>query len=256
MMNMLLKTMIYSFFGIIFIDSLLFSMSTAPNKKDWSYEGKTGPEHWGRLSEGFYLCEERNGKLQSPFDIRSTYKIALPDINFNYKNSSVEVVNNGHTIQVNIDKGSAISIPEGNFELLQFHFHAPSEYYINGKKYPLALHFVHKNNDGKLAVVGVIFEEGGSNPLLASFFKSSLKEKGTTLPLNNVNLNSLLPRNKKYYRFMGSLTTPPCSEGVLWHVLQVPVTASRSQIQAFQEFFENNARPLQPVNNRLILEGV
>ncbi len=224
----------------------------ASGKVDWAYTGKTGADNWGDLSEKFSTC--KTGKLQSPFNITADITADLPDLGLNYTSVPMKIVNNGHTIQADLPGSGALIVDGKRYNLLQFHFHAGSEYAINGKKYPLEVHLVHASDAGELAVVGVMFEEGEANAELANIWANMPKTKGTNVVDGKmVNVNNLLPANKRYYRFMGSLTTPPCTEGVNWHMMTTPITASKQQIEAFKAIFPMNARPLQDENNRLVV---
>jgi carbonic anhydrase len=220
----------------------------------WEYEGEAGASKWGGLDPSFSLCE--TGKAQSPIDIKETISADLPSIAFFYIPSSLKMLNNGHTIQANVTEGSSIKVGEHVYQLLQFHFHTPSEYQVAGKAYPLEVHFVHKRADGVLGVVGVMFEEGLENAELAKIWKNLPAKAGEEKEEigTNIDFAKLLPADQKYFRFMGSLTSPPCSEGVNWHVMQQPVPVSKEQIAAFKALFPMNARPLQPSNNRLIVK--
>jgi carbonic anhydrase len=230
-----------------------FFVCTSANASHWTYEGKEGPEHWGELSPESAVCLK--GKSQSPIDIRNEIQVAkVVPITFNYTTDASEILNNGHTVQANIAAGSSITVDGTEFQLKQFHFHTPSENLIRGETFPLEMHLVHADKDGNLAVVGVMFKEGKENESLAKLWaqlphadeKSALKAK--------VNPSSLLPESRGYYRFDGSLTTPPCSEGVRWLVLKDPISASKEQIEAFAKVVhEHNARPVQPVGARIIV---
>ena len=171
------------------------------------------------------------------------------------------VVNNGHTIQFNYQPGSSITIGGKRYDLLQFHFHSPSENTVDGQPYPLEMHLVHKSADGRLAVVGVFFQAGrdsgghggDGNDSLANVFGALPGKSGLTLTGNaDINAADLLPRDRGYYHFMGSLTTPPCSEGVGWFVMRSPLEISPKQLARFQTIFDNNARPVQPWNKRIL----
>lgn len=221
----------------------------------WEYEGDHGPEHWAALSEDFSTCA--TGRLQSPIDIKSDMKAALPNLTFVYQSIPMKIINNGHTIQVDQDGAGHLSVNGKTFELKQFHFHSPSEHKSNGRTYPLEMHLVHASKTGELAVVGVMFKAGAHNEVLEKIWSNMPTLKGETLVKEyNINAKDLLPSNRSYSRFMGSLTTPPCSEGVNWHMMQTPIMASAHQIHAFTKIYPNNARPLQEENNRLIVEGV
>ncbi|MDR1850008.1 MAG: carbonic anhydrase family protein [Zoogloeaceae bacterium] len=221
----------------------------------WSYEGQTGPTHWGALQTEFSACGI--GREQSPIDIRDVKKQKpLPAIGFGYTSSAAEIVNNGHTVQVNLLSGGTVKLASGDYQLKQFHFHSPSEEKINGKDYPLVAHFVHSTDDGKLAVVAVLFVEGKDNPALDKIFDAMPAKAGEKANLAaDFNPADLLPGNKAYYSFIGSLTTPPCSEGVQWQVLKSSVELSARQLKKFRELYWNNARPVQPLNGREIREG-
>lgn len=219
----------------------------------WEYEGEAGPEKWGGLDPAFALCE--SGQAQSPFDIKESIDADLPAIAFSYEPLPLKIVNNGHTIQVNVPGGSSMMAGRDEYQLLQFHFHTPSEYQVGGKAYPLEMHFVHKRADGALGVIGVMFEEGAANAELEKIWQNMPAEAGEKdAGAVMADIGKLLPADRKYYRFMGSLTTPPCSEGVNWHMMQQPITASAEQIEAFRKIFPLDARPLQPANNRLVVK--
>lgn len=226
------------------------------NDIHWTYEGLGNPLQWGKLKPDFVLCEI--GKNQTPINLVETDMIEakLSPIQFSYQNAMSNVVNNGHTIQVNYPEGSSIKIEGKTFNLVQFHFHTPSENQINGKSYPLEVHLVHKNDKGELAVVGVMFEIGNPSELIEMIWKNaSSKINEPTKLAQEINPMNLLPEDKAYFRFNGSLTTPPCSEGVRWFVMKKPLTASPEQIHQFKALMKHeNARPLQPVNARPILK--
>ncbi|MEB0139532.1 MULTISPECIES: carbonic anhydrase family protein [unclassified Undibacterium] len=218
----------------------------------WSYEGETGPEHWAKLSPESADC---GGKNQSPVDLHGFVKAQLVPIAFNYHAGANEMINNGHTIQVNYLEGSQIKIDDMKFALKQFHFHAPAENLIMGKSYPLEAHFVHAADDGELVVIALMFKVGAENAALNKLWPSMPAEKGqkNTLPALFAAAD-LMPKQKDYYRFEGSLTTPPCTEGVRWLVLKHPVEASAKQIENFSRHLEHaNNRPVQPTNARVIL---
>jgi carbonic anhydrase len=221
----------------------------------WSYSGKEGPAQWGSLEKEFETC--KLGQEQSPIDIstKSTEKTSLPAIQAAYKASAGELVNNGHTIQINLADGGSATVPSGNYKLLQFHFHTPSEEKIDGKNFPLVAHLVHKNDAGNLAVIGVLFKEGKENQALKGIFAALPAKEGKAPLAANFDAASLLPAEMGYYAFKGSLTTPPCSEGVAWQVLKTPVEISKGQVQAFQKIFKMNARPVQPLNQRKVQES-
>jgi carbonic anhydrase len=223
----------------------------AESHAHWSYEGKTGAGQWGELEEGYATC--KLGKNQSPINIetRKAKKADLKPLEFAYTQGAAEVINNGHTIQVNLPAGGKLSIDGAEYQLVQFHFHTPSEEKINGKAYPLVAHLVHKNAEGKLAVVGVLFKQGKENAALKPVFNALPAAEGEKKPLENgFDAAAILPADHGYYAFTGSLTTPPCSEEVRWQVLKTPAEVSASQLAAFRKLFKMNARPVQPLNGR------
>lgn len=221
----------------------------------WGYEGKTSPSHWGDLKEEFSLC--KNGENQSPINIMKVNKAKAPPLEIHYDETTLDVLNNGHTIQFNYEPGSHIKIGEKKFNLLQFHFHAPSEHIVKGKPLDMEMHLVHKNDQGELAVIGVFFAIAAKNPTLDSFWKY-LPEKinePTKMTEIKVNAKDLLPGNLGYFFYSGSLTTPPCSEGVMWNVLKQPLPVTESQINSFNALVGNNARPSQALNTRSISQA-
>jgi carbonic anhydrase len=232
---------------------LLSNAVTANSAAHWGYSGHQGPENWAKLSGDNFAC---SGKNQSPIDLTGFVESDLTPLKFSYKSGGNEVVNNGHTVQVNYQAGSVMSIDGQAFNLLQFHFHAPSENHINGHSYPLEAHLVHANKKGDLAVVAVMFEQGESNSLLKQAWSTMPNHKSEHHKLSAVvNVSDMLPKNRDYYRFNGSLTTPPCSEGVRWLVMKNAVQASKQQIDSFKKaLHEPNNRPLQAINARTVLQ--
>lgn len=228
----------------------------AHHAKHWGYTAEVGPKHWSTLNPKFHTCSE--GTVQSPINVVPTSDIDLPALNLNYTTGSDTIVNNGHTVQVNVADGSVLDIDGVAYKLKQFHFHTPSENHINGKSYPLEAHFVHATDDGKLAVVAVMFEEGEENPVLAKIWSElpTLEaNKAVKFELSSEEVKSLMPSNKAYYQFMGSLTTPPCSEDVKWHVYKTPLTISKAQVATFFKLYgHTNNRPVQASNKRVIAE--
>jgi carbonic anhydrase len=219
--------------------------------KHWAYAGHGGPAEWGTLDHEFASCGL--GKLQSPIDIRGAKAADLPPIKFDYKPSALKVIDNGHTVQVNYAPGSAIEAGGKRYELVQFHFHKPSEEKIDGRAHDMVVHLVHKGADGKLAVVAVLLDKGGAaSPTIDAVWSALPKEKGKeAAPANaTIDVAKLLPAQKGYYAFEGSLTTPPCSEGVKWMVLKTPVKIDNAEIAAFGKLYSMNARPTQPLNGR------
>src|SRR4051812_12809024 len=212
----------------------------------WAYSGAhEGPAEWGALNPEFGACSI--GKHQSPIDIRAAKPADLPAITFNYQPSQLAVIDNGHTIQVNYAPGSWIDVAGTRYELVQFHFHKPSEEKIDGKSHAMVAHLVHKSADGKLAVVAVLLDRGGANATIDAIFKHLPAEKEKEAVVNGVSIDAsaLLPNDRGYYTFQGSLTTPPCSEDVTWLVLKSPLKITDGEIARFGTVYPMNARPIQ-----------
>ena len=237
--------------------SLAAANTYASGSPHWNYERSAeGPSHWAELDPSFETCAK--GGAQSPIDIRKTVKANLPELQFNYSSVAPTLVNNGHTVQINLPAGQTLTVGNTTYQLLQFHFHTPSEEAINGKRTAMVGHFVHKDAEGGLGVIGVLFEPGKTNAAYAPLFKHLPRYKGETTTVSDlsIDLAALLPSNKGYYNFAGSLTTPPCSEGVNWMVLKQPVRLGAEQIKAFRRLFNANARPIQALNNRVVQESL
>ncbi|MFG6462935.1 carbonic anhydrase [Roseateles sp. DXS20W] len=228
-----------------------------PKAAHWGYTGDVGPDRWAELSPENKLCAV--GTRQSPIDIRDGIAVDLEKIAFDYRPSSFSVLDNGHTVQVNVAPGNGLTVMGRRFELVQFHFHRPGEERVNGRQFDMVAHLVHRDAAGKLAVVAVLLERGADNkpqPVLQTVWANLPLEKGETLPAQaQIDLNQLLPENRSYYTYMGSLTTPPCSEGVLWMVMRQPVAVTLQQINVFARLYPMNARPLQAGSGRLIKES-
>jgi carbonic anhydrase len=218
----------------------------------WSYEQ---PEQWGMLDATYSLCSL--GRTQSPIDVKNATPSDLPTLKIDYQNVPLNIIDNGHTIQVNYAPGSTLSVGDKTYSLKQFHFHHPSEEHINGKSFPFVAHLVHADPEGHLAVIAVLFETGAVNTLIDSLWKNipSEKDKAKNIPSVSVQVRDLLPSKRSYFTFKGSLTTPPCTEGVTWYVLQSHATISREQVEAFAKIYRRNARPIQPTNGREILRS-
>ena len=216
----------------------------------WSYGGASNPTQWG---DSYELCEV--GRDQSPIDIDATDAnvVSPTDITFDYSPTPLAVKNNGHTIQVDYAPGSSITIGDQTYSLLQFHFHTPSEHTIEGEAAAMEVHFVHANEDEELAVVGVMMTVGEADPAIASIWENIPAEEGVnTAEGDMINAADLLPSDTTYFNYAGSLTTPPCSEEVKWHVLSEPITVSAEQVDAFASLYQVNARPVQDVNGRQV----
>ena len=223
----------------------------------WDYAnsvGGAGPESWGRMKPEFAKCS--SGTRQSPIDIRDGIKVNLDPVQFDYKPSTFRVLDNGHTVQVNVGPGNSIDVAGRRYDLLQFHFHRPSEERINGRQFDMVAHLVHKDIDGRLAVVAVLLDRGSAHPLVQTVWNNLPLEKGDEVPARTtLDLNALLPAERSYFTYMGSLTTPPCSEGVLWMVLKTPMPISNDQLAIFARLYPMNARPIQSASGRLIKES-
>lgn len=239
---------------LLIAGATLLAGAQAASDVHWGYSGPEGPEHWGELSPEYRVCSE--GKNQSPIDLSGFIEADLQPIAFTYQPGGGEVLNNGHTIQINYAPGSQIAVGGHEFDLKQFHFHAPSENHIEGNFYPLEGHLVHADKDGNLAVVAVMFEEGANNKALEEAWAKMPTKAGEKHTLSApVDATGILPNHRDYYRFNGSLTTPPCSEGVWWLVMKEPIAASKEQIAKFAKVMQHPTnRPVQPVNARPVLK--
>lgn len=249
----------HTFKRLVLAVTLLSTLAVLAVASDWGYEGVVGPDFWGGLSTNYITCSA--GKSQSPINLVDT--VAMPtdleNIAFHYDETELLVLNNGHTIEVEYDEGSFIELDGIEFDLAQFHFHAPSEHMINGRQFPMEMHLVHKSADGQLAVVGLMIQEGQDNEgfadLIANLPAEANEETHTDAHLI---VDALLPKNRVTYRYSGSLTTPPCSEGVRWNFLTTPIELSREQIERFRDVIGEsccsfNNRPVQPLNGRTVL---
>lgn len=240
-----LSVIVLAFFGL--------NSASGEHGRHWSYEGESGPAHWAEMSPEYSLCGK--GMSQSPIDLDRTYRSQLDEIRFDYKSTPLTMINNGHTVQVNYGPGSSITVDSGTYDLVQFHFHTPSEYTVKGKHYDMEMHLVHKNKNNELAVVGVFIKQGNANSALQSLVENLPSEVNKETPAGavSVNASNLLPKDLGYYHLFGSLTTPPCSEGVNWSIMRTPIEASKEQIERFTAIMGHNNRPVQPVNKRFIL---
>ena len=221
---------------------------------DWGYTGSGAAHNWGDLDKQYKSCKK--GMKQSPVNISKFMQKEMEPLKAAYGQSPLMVVNNGHTVQVNYKEGSKLISGEKMYHLKQFHFHTPSEHYIDGTPYPMEVHFVHQADDGELAVVGVMMKIGKKNETIGQIWSHIPKSGETNMPKDlKVSAADLLPRTGIYYKYDGSLTTPPCTEGVKWHVMQDPIEISQEQLTAFQALFPVNARPVQPLKGRVITGG-
>ena len=220
----------------------------------WGYTGEGAPQRWGELGPANRLCAI--GTRQTPIDIRDTFKVELERIQFDYRPSGFAVIDNGHTVQVNVDPGNGLTVMGRRFELQHLQFHRPSEERINGRQYDMSAHLFHKDDQGRLAVVAVLLERGQDQPVVQAIWNSLPLEKHEALRASGpIDLNQLLPAERGYFTFMGSLTTPPCTEGVLWMVMRQPVPISAQQLTLFSKLYPMNARPIQAGSGRVIKES-
>jgi carbonic anhydrase len=229
-------------------------------KTHWTYEGATGAEHWSELDPEYAACN--SGKEQSPIDIRNPQRAELPALRFEYKSGPLKyLINNGYTIRVNYHDAPGsrnfLTVGDKRYQLTQFHFHRPSEEYIDGKPYAMVVHFMHQASDGKVAGVAVFLKSGSANSTIQQIWGHMPNTEGKEQEIAGVEINpaGLLPRNDAYYMYRGSLTAPPCTEGVTWFVLKTPVEISAQQISAFAKLYPHDVRPLQPLNGRIVKES-
>ena len=241
------------------LKSALLAMSMLPTlamASHWSYEGEGSPQHWGEIDPQYTQCQK--GMNQSPIDIDHTVKAHIKPLQLHYVDGPDAILNNGHTVQASVTQKTqdTVNIDGAPFTLQQFHFHAPSENTLHGKHYAMEMHLVHKNSAGDVAVVAVMFETGKANAELDKLWQMMPDKAEVSQPLKaSVNINKLLPKTLDYYRFSGSLTTPPCSEGVTWLVLKHPVTLSQAQLDKFTSVMHHdNNRPVQPAHGRVVVE--
>ncbi|TCB78594.1 carbonic anhydrase family protein [Acinetobacter sp. ANC 3781] len=220
---------------------------------DWGYAKQTAPAQWGKIKPEYQACE---GVNQAPINIDQTISAKLPALKLNYSSKADTIINNHRTVQINFAEGNTLELDHKLFHLKQFHLHSPSENTIKGKSFAMEMHLVHATEQGELAVIAVMFDEGQENKKLKQLWKELPKKAGNAVQLKHQDLAAaFLPEKLDYYRFNGSLTTPPCSEGVRWIVLKDIQQASKQQIKAFSSLLEHpNNRPVQPTNARLVLE--
>ena len=228
--------------------------SFAAEGAHWGYEGEHGPSHWGDMDAASKVCSV--GSQQSPIDIQSSIKAKLPPLQIAWRKKPDMIVNNGHTIQINTDPGNTLKVGKDSYEMLQFHFHHPSEHLIAGKHYPMECHFVHRNKAGTLAVVGALMTAGKPNAAFKQIAEAMPASAGDPVKMKaGVDMNKLLPAKRGYYRYEGSLTTPPCSEVVNWLLLRDPIHVAQADIDAFAKIFPMNARPAQKDHRRFVLSS-
>jgi carbonic anhydrase len=224
-------------------------------KTEWSYSGANGPKNWAKLDPANHDC--KYGHKQSPIDIWVRSRSALPHINFNYQNTPLRIIDNGHTIQVNFPSGSWLTVGKEKFELRQLHFHLPAEERVHGKSYDMTVHLVHESLQAKIAVIAVLLERGKANSAIETIWDHLPRIKHQEQVISDVTFNpsALLPESAGYFTYLGSLTTPPCTEDVTWLVLKAPVEVSPVQLVAFSRIYPHNARPIQPTGLRAVAES-
>ncbi|MCF8178599.1 MAG: carbonic anhydrase family protein [Sulfuritalea sp.] len=226
----------------------------APKRIHWSYEGEGAPIHWGKLQSAYRACAA--GSSQAPIDIRDGIKLNLDPIELAYLPIRINIVDSGYTAEFKVGEGLDIGVMGKRYKLTDFHFHRPSEGRIEGKAFDMELHLIHRNDDGQVAIIAVMIEKGRENPMVQSLLNNLPLEWGTEVsPPDLLDPMQLLPMTLEYWTYIGSLTTPPCTEDVVWMVMKQPLQISAEQIDVFKRFYRKNARPLQPLNGRLIKES-
>jgi len=217
----------------------------------WAYEGPTGPDHWGQLKPEFSQCA--TGNRQSPIDIRDGISVQLDPVQFNYTSSGFGVIDTGRTVQVNVAPGNSIEAMGQKYDLVRFDFQRPSEERIDGRQFDMGVHLVHKDAKGRTAIVAVLLDRGADQPVIQAVWNNLPLEQGEELVAKSgIDLGQLLPSDRRYFTYMGSMTTPPCKEGVLWMVMKSPVAISSEQLAVFSRLYQMNARPVQSASGRLI----
>jgi carbonic anhydrase len=255
-----MKRVIDAFAAIVFAAGLIVVAPEcfAADAARWAYTGPNGPAKWGKLEKDYATCA--SGTMQSPIDIPDAHarKGDLPPLLFNYKPSELKIIDSGHTIEVNYARDSWLTVEGKRYELVSIDFHKPGEEKIDGKAQEMGAHLVHRDKEGKLAIVAVLLDQGKENPLIKTLWSNLPQAKGKETVVAGVQINAvgLLPQNKDYYTFKGSLTIPPCTENVSWYVLKTPVQISAEQIARFAKYYPMNARPVQPLNDRDILGSI
>jgi carbonic anhydrase len=236
-------------YPLLILGSAALAGAAGAASDHWSYGGKEGPAHWGAT------C--KTGKNQSPIDISSAAAKPekLPPLSFDYRPGPLHIIDTGHTVQVNVEPGSSLTVGKDRYSLVQLHFHKPSEEAVDGRHYAMVAHFVHRDLTGQLAVVAVLLKAGEDNPVIDKFWRYIPREKGREEILHAVNMNpaQLLPIGRSYFTYQGSLTTPPCTENVRWFVLKSPGRIGLNQVLTFGRLYRANARPVQPLNKRAVL---
>ena len=240
--------------GALALSPLCATLGAAAEGPHWSYEGETGPDKWGSLGGDGNVCA--TGTQQSPVDITGTLRSDVPKLGIAWTRRPDTIVNNGHTIQLNVPEGATLRVGNDVYRLVQFHFHHPSEHRINGKDTPMEVHFVHALPSGALGVIGVMMKTGKANPAFNKIVTTMPASAGPAVKADAaINPNALLPAKRGYYSYAGSLTTPPCSEVVNWMVLTDPIEVAEADVAAFAKLYPMNARPVLPANRRFVLRS-
>ncbi len=230
-----------------------FSKTPHEHVAEWSYSGSKGPAFWGQLDPSYRLAS--NGKHQSPIDINSKTAPAaeLPELKFDYRRERIAALNNGHTIQHNEAPGSFLFVGAEKFSLEQFHVHTPSEHTLDGKRFDLEIHFVHKSKTGDVVVVGVLVQGDEKSDLDLPLYRDLPGTPGENVAFEGTrNPSDFLPRSREYFRYIGSFTTPPCTEQVRWLVMQQPIGAQPKIIERFATILKANNRPVQKLHDRVV----
>lgn len=232
---------------------LAFSIGTMQSAH-WGYGEHNGPAMWGRLDPKFHICS--TGMRQSPINIQTNMvKESKNQLHLLYGTNAINIMNNGHTVVVHFDEAGGLVFQNKQYELVQLHFHTPSETQINGKTYPMEMHLVHRDKENNHVVLAVLFEKGQNNMMLNNILSYAPIDLNKAYPMDMIYISQLLPKKRGYYAFDGSLTTPPCNEGVQWIVLKDSVEASQAQIDAMHAILKDVARDVQPLNDRVILSA-
>jgi len=250
----LLAILIAGMFSLVTVAAALETADEHGSCPQWSYSGANGPEHWGDLCEEFEAC--KTGKEQSPIDITNPQVVQLSAIHFANHPVPLKIIDNGHTIQQKFapGNGNTITVDGKTYELVQFHFHHPGEEAFDGKRYDMVAHLVYQSKDKSIAVIGVSIKEGRPNPLVTTLWENLPPEKNKEHDSAAIEVNAiqLVPAKHSYYKFQGSLTIPPCTPGLTFYVLDSPMELSKEQIAKFAAIYPDNARPLQPLNGRIV----
>ena len=232
---------------------VIVAVEPAAGGADWGYMGANGAAYWGALDEAYATCTD--GAAQSPINIAAYLEEDLPALGLAYQDSPLTVSNNGKSLSVEFASGSSMTSDGVEYALERINFHTPSEHYLDGAPYPMAVHFAHKSADGQMAYIAVMIKLGAHNPVVEGIWQNAPIQAGGIKTVDSVMISAagLMPQSGDYYKYDGSLTTPPCTEGVVWHVMKDPIEVSEKQLQAFQALFPVNARPVQPLNDRVVL---